>query len=413
MIQKARRQFIVTASIAVLVVLLTVIGVINGTMRGMVQYQTNKVLHALSSWEDGETKHFFPVSGTMLTNHFIRVQVSEDGSEVSVDMARMLSLSDEDARELAEEALETGRDSGIIVQDGTDFAFRVTHRPDASGTLIVFVDCTSADTMMSQLMRASLAVGAVSFVGFVVAITLLSRRAIRPVIENAENQKRFITNAGHELKTPLAIISANTEVLEALNGENEWTQSILSQVGQLTTLVGRLIVLSKLGEQEQPELRVFSLSELTERSAASFLPLAQQQGKTLRWEVEPHLNIRSSEPLVRELESILLDNAVKYCDEGGSILLRLQHAGGGAVLSVSNDYAAGEGVNYERFFERFYQEDQSHNSEKAGFGIGLSMAQETVRTLKGSIRVEYREGRITFRVGLTNLKGATKPGQSC
>jgi signal transduction histidine kinase len=120
--------------------------------------------------------------------------------------------------------------------------------------------------------------------------------------------------------------------------------------------------------------------------------------------VEPHLNIRSSEPLVRELESILLDNAVKYCDEGGSILLRLQHAGGGAVLSVSNDYAAGEGVNYERFFERFYQEDQSHNSEKAGFGIGLSMAQETVRTLKGSIRVEYREGRITFRVGLTDLK---------
>jgi hypothetical protein len=108
MIQKARRQFIVTASIAVLVVLLTVIGVINGTMRGMVQYQTNKVLHALSSWEDGETKHFFPVSGTMLTNHFIRVQVSEDGSEVSVDMARMLSLSDEDARELAEEARNMG-----------------------------------------------------------------------------------------------------------------------------------------------------------------------------------------------------------------------------------------------------------------------------------------------------------------
>lgn len=406
MIQKARRQFILTASVAVLVVLLVVIGVINGTMRGMVQYQTSKVLYALSSWEEGQDRHFFPVSGTMLTNHFIRVQVSGDGASVSVEMARMLSLTDEDAKELADEALATGRDTGVIVQDGADFAFQITQKEDQSKTLIVFVDCTSAIIMMAQLMRASFAVGALSFIGFVLTITLLSRRAIRPVIQNMESQKRFITNAGHELKTPLAIISANAEVLEAINGENEWTQSILSQVEQLTTLVGRLIALSKLGEQNKPEIQAFSLSELTERKAAEFLPLAQQQGKALTWEIAPDLRIHSSEPLVRELESILLDNAVKYCDEGGTIQLRLRlsRKGSGAVLCVSNDYAAGESVNFDRFFERFYQEEQSHNSGKAGFGIGLSMAQESVRALKSSIRVEYRDRRITFRVGLADLK---------
>jgi signal transduction histidine kinase len=318
-------------------------------------------------------------------------------------MARIVDLSDKDAKALADEAMKKGTKAGVIIRDGTDYAYQIT-QTSGEHSLIVFVDCTAADIMMDQLMQASLAVGAVSFLGFVVAITLLSRRAIRPVIKNAESQKRFITNAGHELKTPLAIISANTEVLEALNGQNEWTQSILTQVGRLTTLVGRLITLSKLGEQEKPVIQGFSVSELTELSVAAFHPLAQQQGKKLRWEVTPNLQLHSSEALVRELESILLDNAVKYCDDGGEIFLRLRPENHGCELYVSNDYTAGEGVDFSRFFERFYQEEQSHNSEKGGFGIGLSMAQEMVQTLRGTIRVEYREQKIAFRVGLSNLK---------
>ena len=403
MIRRARMQFIVTASISVAVILLTVIGVINGTMRGMVQMQTRGVLHALSEWQsDGETQQFYPVSGTMLTNHFIRVTVSADCTQMTVEMARMLSLEESDTEALVSQAQATGRTTGVIWKDGADYAFQITDLGE-DGSRIVFVDCTAAVIMMAQLMQASLTVGAVAFASFVVIISLLSRRAIRPVIRNMENQKRFITNAGHELKTPLAIISANAEVLEAVHGENEWTLSIRTQVERLTALVGKLIALSKLGEQERVELTPVDLSKLTTQSAQSFLPLAEQQGKQLQWQVAEQVRVRGEERLLSELESILLDNAIKYCDSAGTISLTLSAAEGSAVLAVSNDYADGAGVDYSRFFERFYQQDQSHN--KGGFGIGLSMAQEIVRALKGSIRVEYHSGRITFRVTFSVAKG--------
>lgn len=412
MINRLRRQFILSAAVAVLVVLYSLVGVINGTMRGLVYVQTNRVLDALSAWESGDwsktSDDQHPVAGTMLANQFFRVRLDKDGNIVSSDLGHISQLEDTDAATILAKLDLTKTRGRVILLDVdsvSHYAYRIVDISDSSETAIIFLDVTTADTMTLQLLTASVLVGAVSFVAFLVILAALSRRAVRPVIANIENQKRFITNAGHELKTPLSIISANTELLEAMNGESEWTRSILCQVDRLSELIRDLITLSKVSEQEKLELRPIPLSPLVEGAAADFLPLVEQQGKHLGIQVTPGLTVEGEERFLRELVSILLDNAVKYCDADGLIQVTLAPRGKVVELEVSNDYAAGEGLDYSRFFERFYQQEQSHNSTSSGgFGIGLSMAQELVRVMRGKIKVHYANGRISFRVTLTAVR---------
>lgn len=414
MINRLRQQFILSAALAVLLVLISVTGVINGTMRGLIYVQTNRVLDALSEWDSGtwsqNSSGHRPVAGTMLANQFFRLRLDADGNLVASDLGHISLLEDTDAKEILSYVdLSNSRGRVIIIEDGTvtQFAYRVNQDEDSSGTTVIFLDVTTAFAMEAQLLRASLFIGGVSFVAFLVILAALSKRAVKPVIANMENQKRFITNAGHELKTPLSIISANTELLEAVNGESEWTQNILSQVNRLSDLIRDLIALSKVSEQEKMELKPVALSPIAEGATADFRPLVEQKEKRLRTEIAPNLSVEGEERFLRELVNILLDNAVKYCDESGLIELCLSPAGKGksVLLEVSNDYAAGEGVDYSRFFERFYQQEQSHNSGTAsGFGIGLSMAGEMVRVMRGRIKVRYHQGRIAFQVTLRAVK---------
>lgn len=410
MINRLRQQFILSAAAAVLVVLFCVIGVINGTMRGLIYVQTNRVLDALSEWDSGtwsaSSSGHRPVAGTMLANQFFRLRLDAEGNLVASDLGHISLLEDTDAQKilsLVDLSITRGRVS--VTEDGTvtQFAYRVNPDEESGETTVILLDVTTAFTMKGQLLRASLCIGGLSFVAFLVILAALSRRAVKPVIANMENQKRFITNAGHELKTPLAIISANTELLEAMYGESEWTHNILSQVSRLSELIRDLITLSKVSEQEKMELKPVALSPIAEAAAAEFRPLVEQRGKRLCTEITSDLTVEGEERFLRELMSILLDNAVKYCDEGGMIALKLAPVSKGkaVLLEVSNDYAAGEGVDYSRFFERFYQQEQSHNSTAAGgFGIGLSMASEMVRVMRGRLKVRYARGRIAFQVTL-------------
>ena len=419
MINRLRQQFVSTAAVAVLLVLLSVVGVINGTMRGLIYVQTNRVLDALSAWDSGtwskNSNSSRPVAGTMLANQFFRLRVGSDGTLIASDLGHISLLEDTDAQEILSLLdLSSTRGRVTLTEDGTptQFAYRVNLDADSGEYSIILLDVTTAFTMKAQLLRASLCIGGLSFVAFLVILAALSKRAIKPVIANMENQKRFITNAGHELKTPLAIISANTELLEAMNGESEWTRNILSQVQRLSDLIRDLITLSKVSEQEKMELKSVDLSPIAQSAAADFLPVVEQRGKRLSADITPNLAVEGEERFLRELVSIFLDNAAKYCDDGGLIALRLapESKGKTVVLEVSNDYAAGEGVDYSRFFERFYQQEQSHNNAAAdGFGIGLSMAGELVRVMRGKLKVHYSDGRIAFRVTLRAAKQERNP----
>ena len=190
--------------------------------------------------------------------------------------------------------------------------------------------------------------------------------------------------------------------MELINGKNEWTGNIISQVKRLSLLINYLVLLSKIGETSAKDLTLVDtdLSEAVKSSAGSFRQMIEDAGKTLSVEAESGIHAKVEPRLFSEIVSILLDNAVKYCDEKGTITTRLEKHKKGVILSVSNPYQEGASEDYERFFERFYRGDTSHNSKRSGYGIGLAMARDMARLMKGSLAVSYKDGVITFSMSL-------------
>jgi len=241
------------------------------------------------------------------------------------------------------------------------------------------------------------------FLGLVLTFFLVrhfSLRAIQPEIRNAESQKQFITNASHELKTPLAVIRANTDMIEMTQGESEWTQSTLKQVDHLNGMIQNLVTIAKAQEREdRTALSEIDASGIISESVDPYESLAQQSGKTIVREIADDVKLTADESKLRQLATILLDNAMKYCDENGTIRVALSSAknGKGLQLTVSNDYADGKDVDCSRFFDRFYREDSSHNIDKGGYGIGLSIAESIRQQYNGSIQAEWKDGVISFQ----------------
>lgn len=327
-----------------------------------------------------------------------------DGTEIeAVDISHISVVNYEDASQLCERVLKNKAGKkvlkGTIDHDHCSYAYRIIREENGAST-IVFLDCTRTIDNVQRITRLSVLIGFISFFFFFLILSAFSGRAVKSTIKNIEAQNAFITNAGHELKTPLAIISANTEVVEMLNGKNEWTEGILTQVKRMNDLIGELIFLAKMNEKTDIVLQNMDFSSITKEVTESFKAVLEQQGKQLEMDILENVEVKGEEKLLHELVSILVDNAVKYCDEGGNVSVSLKHRSRetGARLVVKNTYAEGQNVDYSRFFQRFYREDTSHNSKKKGYGIGLSMAEGIVRRLRGKIAVSYHNGEIAFTV---------------
>ena len=267
------------------------------------------------------------------------------------------------------------------------------------GSLIVIMDCTREFSDVHTFMSYSMWFGLLCVILYVIILAALSKKAIEPFVRNAENQKRFITNASHELKTPLAIISVNAEAMEMMEGKNEFTEGIRKQVRRMSGLISHLILLSKAGESTKAELKpeVFNLKDVLKRNVEEFDVLAQDQQKKLTLSCSEDFKVKTDEKFLSEILHILLDNGIKYCDDEGTITVKAVRSNKKEIeLSVSNDYKDGKDVDYKRFFERFYRNDESHNSKKSGYGIGLSIARELSGLLSLPLNVSWKEGRIYF-----------------
>jgi len=284
---------------------------------------------------------------------------------------------------------------------------------ESGGTIVVYLDRTEQLSLMRRVLISVLSIlGLGTFMSFFI-MRLLSKGFVRTEVENVEKQKQFITNASHELKTPLAVIKANTEMQEMMDGESEWSRSTLRQVDRMTGLIGNLVQIARAQEMTDGELAPTDIAAAVSETADSFAPVAASDGKKLEKEIPDSLVTKSSDSSMRQLTSLLIDNAIKYCDDGGTIKVELTRSRRGAVLTVSNDYAEGANVDYTRFFERFYRQDEAHtisagtvtgSSEgssgertgKSGYGIGLSIVESLVKSMMGSIDVSWNKGRILF-----------------
>lgn len=245
---------------------------------------------------------------------------------------------------------------------------------------------------------------ALCWLGMLALVMVLSRRSIRPIALSIEKQKEFVTNAGHELKTPLAIIRANTEAMELHQGENKWTRNIKAQTLRLGGLMENLLTLARMEETDAlPPARPVDLSSLARESAESFREAAALRGILLEEIIDPAVILQGDREHLAQLLSILLDNGVKYTDPGGAIRLTLTGEGKGARLRVENAPARLEGET-ARLFDRFYRGDPARTQRTGGCGIGLSAAQAIVRAWRGTITAGMEgEDRVVFTVELPGL----------
>jgi signal transduction histidine kinase len=171
----------------------------------------------------------------------------------------------------------------------------------------------------------------------------------------------------------------------------------------MTDLIGNLVTIAKAEESENSEeLSEVNVTETAQKEADTFASLASKDGKTLEREIEENVTMTANKGQLSQLMSLLLDNAIKYCDDGGTVKISLSQKGKGIKLNVSNSYAAGENQDYSRFFDRFYRDDKSHNIDKGGYGIGLSIADGIVKQYRGKIDVSWKDGVIDFSC---HLKG--------
>ena len=188
--------------------------------------------------------------------------------------------------------------------------------------------------------------------------------------------------------------------MEMLNGESEWTRSNMTQVKRMSRLIDELINLSRMSEGVDIVLTDVDYTALVNECISHFASVIASSNKQLITHIDDGITVKADTRNLQAMIEVLLDNAVKYCDDEGTIKVTLTKKGRQSIFSVSNDYEDGENIDYSRFFDRFYRQDESHNSQKRGFGIGLSMASSVVKMFKGKIRVDYKEGIITFSVTL-------------
>ena len=404
MIKSLQKKFIFSAMLAVtllLVVLISSLNIANGFIQTK---QNNMQLDSIINEEftkkspDGIHDKPFGLFGTPIDNGrsrlFFTVSIGEDGEIHRVDVSRIPDITNEDA-------LEIYSDVGSSLSGKTDgFIYKIVLDSRNGDTVYVFLNTEMQSRAVWNVFLLSILVGAACWAATLLLVILLSKKAIKPIAENVERQKKFVTDAGHEIKTPLAIIRSNTEAMELYNGENKWTRNIKKQVDRLDGLTQNLLILAKSDEEEMnASMENASVTELTVNSVKMFEEAASAKGLELEEDIQPDVTAKVNSRLYSSLVSILTDNAVKYSSENSTVSVRLRKKDRHISFEISNICDALPGCPEQQLFDRFYRPDASRNQKNGGYGIGLSAAKSIAEAHGGSIEAVYEVGnRITFKV---------------
>lgn len=324
---------------------------------------------------------------TPFETRFFSVKLDEAGKPVVVDTGKIAAVATEDAVAFAEAIWESGHKKGFY----NTYRYMVTEQAD--GSMIVFIDRSRELASFFTLAATSISVAVLGLAAVFVLVLFFSKIVFRPVAASYEKQKRFITDASHELKTPLTIISANVEVLEMMQEENEWTRNIRNQVSRTNALVEQMVTLSRMDEENSLQSEKFSLSEAVTETAELFKTMTDNVEKQLEIAVGGEYTYCGDEKLIRQLVSLLVDNAVKYSSEKGTIKVALQQKGRHYYLTVWNTVEEIQKGNLDILFERFYRLDSSRNSKTGGSGIGLSIVKSIAEAHRGKVQAKSEDGK--------------------
>ena len=407
MIKKLRIKFILIAMLSlfgVLAIIITAINVLN--YRGLVE-SADETIKGLED-TSGIVPHYPPalnptpdlenggMFGSMLPSdiRYISVVYNSEGYVLSVVKGNM-SLTNDEALTLSEAAYNKGGEWDFYGN------YRYHIRFTESTIQVTLLDCTRVLDTYSDFLRISLIISASGLVAVFVLIYILSGVIVKPIAKNVEKQKRFITDAGHELKTPITVIDADAELIELDYGENEWLTDIKKQTKRLATLTKDLIYLSRVEEDGyKPVCLDFPISDLISERAMSFLAIAKTKGKGLELNIEPMLSFKGDEKSISQLVSLLIDNAIKYSASNDKIGINLKKHGKNIIFSVTNSAPNIIPEELDRLFDRFYRGDKSRSAE-GGYGLGLSVAKAITEAHRGKIHASLtNEKRLEITVVL-------------
>lgn len=407
MIRRLRNKFIQITMFSVSIVLVFVLGTLN-------------LINFHDRWENAvniltflsENDGYFPAyekykqdpdhsinfdytEETPYENRYFSVTAS-DGTITQINMSHVAAVSATQAYYYAREVLGRDRNVGIV----DSYVYMVSS--DGDSEHIVFLDRRSELESMIQLMTLSMVTMVFCLLIVFILVASLSKKAIEPVLENMEKQKQFITDAGHEIKTPLAIISADTDVIEIESGKSEWTQSIRNQVVRLGELTQDMLTLAKMEDSQKNEtFTKFNISRVAEEIVEEFRPMAVKNQIQFLTEITPDLEFYGSEQEIHQLFSVLLNNAFKYVNDQGSIRFHLYKKRSAVILELDNTADNLPEGDLNKLFDRFYRADNARSRETGGYGIGLSIARAACEHHKGNICArKLDEHNIRFRAVL-------------
>lgn len=325
---------------------------------------------------------------------YVVVYLDNDNTQqiIRYDMDHIASISAEEIESMTASILSTEKETGWL----GNYRFRLGEFNNSP--ILVIAEATFTKAAIFNVLWISAIVGLISFAIVLLLVTCFSKKAIAPIAESYEKQKEFITNAGHELKTPLTVISANTEILSMTYGKNEWCDGIMRQSASMKSLIGQMIQMAKLDE-DTPSLvyENFSVSDALFDTAMSFSPLAGKKQIHFTVEPLPEYTLKGDEGAIRQVFSILTDNAVKYCDANGSISVKASLQKSRYLITFENTCLNVSDIDTKKIFERFHREDAAR-SENGGYGLGLAIAKSIIAKHKGTLTALKGDGTLIFKV---------------
>ena len=314
---------------------------------------------------------------------YAAVALDTDGNILRTDVTHISSLTEDEVTAIAQALKDTQTGTGTY----NGYLYRISDAKRASGKVIILLDNGMQISSFFTVLFISVGAGIFGWLLMLLLVILLSKKTIAPVARSIEKQKQFVTNAGHEIKTPLAIILANTDAMELHNGENKWSKNIRAQTLRLSGLMQNLLMLAKMDESSAKlPMCSFDISAAAEDTVNAFTEPAALKGVMIEQNIQKGLNLNGNRDSIIQLMTVLLDNAVKYTESGGTIRAKLSGNEKNITLSIANTC---EPIDHpEKLFDRFYRGDSARTQKNGGYGIGLSVAQAIAELHKGTITAE-------------------------